>query len=262
MMAGQAPDAPVLLISASSHRSGSTLLQRYVTAATDIFVWGENGRLVQAMKEAYEAWPKKKSDAQAYARVMDDPTTMESSFLPNLSPPRDDLRAALQAAFRLAYGHPPPGFSTWGWKDVGYGRGDLDFVWELFPEIRVVLLVRDPWDVARSIRRKGWIDRRGYFRDMDEVARLWKERSHDYRTMAEEGDRRVHLVQYEHLERDLTGLDDFLGIDGGAIWDRVARKRLGVTPRLSRFDLTDDDLKTVQRVAGGVAADFGYRAPR
>lgn len=260
MMAGKTLQAPALLISASSHRSGSTLLQRYVTAATDVFVWGENGRFVQAMREAYETWPHKPSDGQAWSKVMDDPTAVERSFIPNLSPPRDTMLEALRTAFCRTYDRRPTGFARWGWKDVGYALDDLHFVRELFPEIRIVLLVRDPWDVARSIRRKGWIDRRGYFRDMEEVARLWMERSRDYRRLAEAGDPRVHLVRYEQLERELAGLNAFLGIEGRAVWERVAKKRLGAAPTLSRFDFTSEDVSTVERVAGEVAESFGYEA--
>lgn len=97
----QDPDTPALLVAASLHRSGSTLVQRYVTAAIDTFMWGENGQFVQALRDAYESWPSKAHEEVQFRQAMDDPSVTQ------LYAPR------------------PPGFTQWGWKDVGYGEADI-----------------------------------------------------------------------------------------------------------------------------------------
>jgi hypothetical protein len=155
---------PSLLVAASSHRSGSTLLQRYVTARTTTFVWGENGPLIESLAAAVDGWPQTERNQRDYEGVMLDPSLAERRYMPNLSPPRKAVEHALRDAVLATYASLPAGYDRWGWKAVGYGRPEIDFVRTLFPDIRLILLVRDPWDVARSVRRKGWIDRRGYFR--------------------------------------------------------------------------------------------------
>jgi len=169
---------------------------------------------------------------------------------------------AFRQAIQGIYSELPTGFERWGWKDVGYGREDLDFVRTLFPDIDVVLLVRDPWDVARSIRKKGWIDKRGYFRDMEEVATHWTERTTSYLDLASVDDERVLLVQYEHLDRRIADLNRFLDIDEADTgWKEVSSRKLGTAPRVSRYHLTPEDVETIESIAGDVATDLGYTPP-
>lgn len=253
---------PAILLAASCPRSGSTLLQRYITAATDVFMWGENGRLMPALRRAFEEWPQEPHNIREHREVMDDPSVVERKYVPNLAPPPERVLDVLRDTVTRIYGNRPDGFDRWGWKAVDYGRRELAFVRALFPEIDVVLLVRNPWDVARSIRRKGWIDKRGYFDDVGQVATHWMERSAYFRELAAVDDEHVHLVQYETLEESITGLDDFLGVDlQQPTWKRVARRKLGTAPKISRFDLTGEDVETIASIAGDLAQGFGYSRP-
>ncbi len=257
----QAPP-PRLLISATSHRSGSTLLQRYVSARSSTFVWGENGPFVTALLTALQGWSSTKKNEQEYEAVMADPTLPERLYTPNLSPPRRAAEEALREAILRIYRDIPEGFDGWGWKAIGYGRPAMDFLHGMFPEMRVVLLVRDPWDVARSVRRKGWIERRGYFADMAAVAEEWKRGTRAARRLASLDDPRFFLLRYEDLRARLPELNGFLGIeDDPAREEEVLSRRLGTAPTVSRFRLTDDDLSAVSRVCSEEASDLGYTAP-
>ncbi|MDH3270419.1 MAG: sulfotransferase [Gemmatimonadota bacterium] len=261
-MPGPDVRAPSLLISASFHRSGSTLLQRYVSAVTDIFVWGENGWLMDSLRRAHDAWPKGPHNVRDYRQAMADPSTMQRIFVPNLAPPAGHVLQVFRRTIMDLYAGRPPSHERWGWKAVRYGRNELEFARRLFPDLDIVLLVRDPWDVARSVRRKGWIDRRGYFEDISQVATHWTERTAYYRDLADANDDRVHLVQYEMLDDRISALDEFLDIgpEVGS-WDAISRRKLGATPSVSRFDLTPEDVGTINDIAGEVAEDLGYSAP-
>lgn len=253
---------PALLLAASSPRSGSTLLQRYVTAATDVFMWGENGRLIPSLRRAFDEWPQESHNVREHQEAMADPSVVERKYVPNLAPLPERLLDALRGAVASIYRHRPDGFRRWGWKAVDYGRREVEFVRKLFPRIDVLLLVRNPWDVARSIRRKGWIDKRGYFEDMAEVARHWTARSAYFHELAAVDDPHVHLVQYETLEGSIDELDGFLGIDHQqSTWKRISNRKLGTAPAISRFDLTGEDVETIARIAGDVAERFGYARP-
>lgn len=253
---------PALLLAASSPRSGSTLLQRYITAATDVFMWGENGRLIPSLRRVLEEWPQEPHNLREHRDVMADPSLVERKFVPNLAPLPGRLLDVLRDAVESLYRKGPDGFARWGWKAVDYGRREVEFVRALFPSIDVLLLVRNPWDVARSIRRKGWIDKRAYFEDVAQVATLWTERSAFFRELAAVDDPHVHLVQYEALEGSIREIDHFLGVDHQPpTWERISRRKLGTAPTISRFDLTDEDVETIASVAGDVARDFGYWRP-
>lgn len=253
---------PSLLLSASFHRSGSTLLQRYVTAVSDVFVWGENGWLIDSVRTAWEEWPGEAHNERERRKVMSDPSTMQRRYVPNLAPSRDRVLDAFRLAMTDIYRDRPEGFARWGWKAVRYGRAELDFVRRLFPDIVIVLLVRNPWDVARSVRRKGWIDRRGYFEDVAQVARHWAERTAYYAELAGVADERVHLVQYEQLEDRLAELDAFLGVQADpAKREEILSRRLGAAPVISRYGLTAEDVETIGDIAGNVASGLGYAPP-
>ena len=253
---------PRLLIAGSSHRTGSTLLQRYVTALSSTFVWGENGSFVQSLRQAAESWPQTRRNSREYTEVMDDPSLVERKYAPNLSPPKVLALAAMRDAILQVYREVPPGFDGWGWKAVAYGRGEIDFLQELFPELRVLLVVRNPWDVARSVRRKGWIDRRGYYQDMAEVAEHWFLRTRDFLALTADPDPGLFLLHYEDLHSRLDEIDAFLGIPtDSARRGAVLSRRLGAAPAVSRFRLTSHDIDAVTRVAGDVAAKLGYAPP-
>ena len=262
--ASTAAEGPAVLVSASLHRSGSTLVQRYLTASTDVFMWGETGRLVQGFREAWDSWPSEDHDLRNHHQVMADPSVVEGAFMPNLAPPPARLAEGLRASFMRIYGELPKGFRRWGWKDVGYGCREIELVRTLFPDLLLVLLVRNPWDVARSIRRKGWIDRRGYYQDVAEVARLWAERSRHYRRLAAGDDAHVRLLQYEHLDGRLVEVAEELGAEvrhAKSVWSRISGRTLGAAPALSRFRLTREDVDTIEGIAGEEAANFGYGTP-
>jgi hypothetical protein len=254
---------PSLLVAASSHRSGSTLVQRYVTARSSTFVWGENGPFFESLLQAAEGWPQQPHNERAYERVLDDPAHSERRYMPNLSPPRRRVERAFHDAILSIYDVLPEGYDGWGWKAVGYGRREVDFVRSLFPQIRLILLVRDPWDVARSVRRKGWIDRRGYFTGVDDVARRWARSTAELARIAHEDERgSCLLLRYEDLPDRLPDLNRFLGIPNAPEREQeIITRRLGTAPRLSRFRVTAEDVEHVTRAAGDVAASLGYAPP-
>lgn len=224
-------------------------------------MWGENGLLGPALRSILRNWPQEVHNERDYAAVMADPDLAERRFLPNLAPPRDHVLDVLRRTVSEIYHDIPRSFRSWGWKAVRYGREEIDLVRSLFPGIRILLLVRNPWDAARSIRRKGWIDRRGWFEDMTQVATLWTERTAGFLEVGRAGDEHVHLVRYESLEERITELNAFLRVEGDASWREVSKRTLGAAPVFSRYDLTPEDVETIERIAGDVASDLGYACP-
>ena len=215
-----------------------------------------------ALLTALDGWPSTRRNEQDVEAVMADPTLPERKYTPNLAPPREVAEEAIRETILRVYRTVPEGFDGWGWKAIGYGPRVVRLLRSMFPELRVVLLVRDPWDVARSIRRKGWIERRGYFADMGEAAEAWRRGAEAAERLAGLDDPAFFLLRYEDLGDRLPELNRFLGLaDDPAREDEVLSRRLGTAPAVSRFRPTDDDVAEVTRVCGEVAARFGYAAP-
>ena len=253
---------PSLLLAASSHRSGSTLLQRYITAMSDIFVWGENGELIPSLRRTWAEWPQTRRNERDYRESMADSSFMQRAYTPNLSPPREAVLAAFRGAVLSIYRDMPGDFHSWGWKAVQYGVEEIDFVRTLFPDIQVILLVRNPWEVARSVRRKGWIDKRGYFEDMSQVATLWANRTAGFQAISEAKEEKVYLVRYSEMQERTSEINRFLGVpDDPVRQEAVFKKKLGKAPLVSRFELTNEDRATVSQIAGELAATMGFDEP-
>jgi hypothetical protein len=156
----------------------------------------------------------------------------------------------------------PADFNRWGWKAVQYGAEEIDFVRTLFPDIQVILLVRNPWEVARSIRRKGWIDKRGYFEDMRQVATLWVDRTAGFQAMSKTNEEKVYFVRYSEMQERASDINRFLGMpDAPERQEAVFKKKLGKAPLVSRFELTDEDRATVCDIAGELAGEMGFDEP-
>ena len=161
-------------------------------------------------------------------------------------------------------------------------RNDMvsDLAWELYPDAREVVLVRDPRDVLCSVLavnvKRGerpppadplrWIGE-VFAARISSVAENW-ERRRD----------RAHLVRYEDLMLDpaptLTGLLEYLGLDAGAAavgrmlessgtqLPGMSKHRTTPDPQASigrfRRDLDPALLEECERRLGGAMALFGY----
>ena len=85
-----------------------------------------------------------------------------SGFIANLTPERSDVDDACVSFIDTLFATPArdAGRPIWGFKEVRYGLPDVLVLRELFPQLRVVQLVRDPRDVLRSLdeweRSPGW----------------------------------------------------------------------------------------------------------
>ncbi|MCL4487311.1 MAG: sulfotransferase [Chloroflexi bacterium] len=243
---------PSLLISASSLRSGSTWVQRIVHAATDLFVWGESFPLVQFLSYIYldfqQYAPVRSQETEGFLSREQDPAL----WVANMNPTLNDLEQGMRALFAQMYRntHERTGYA---WKEVRYGRDDLEFLWKLFPDLRVILLVRSPVDVVRSLRGVGWIDRDGR-QNAQHVCREWRARTADY--VALKHHPQVLLLRYEDVT---TRVDDLLRFVGGQSSDRVRQAldaKVGGAPAAA--ELSEKDMSMIVSTCGNEMRALGY----
>lgn len=187
---------PVFVLS-SSWRSGSTLLQRFITATGEVLVWGETGGALNALADALGGWEQITADSKrrfagglggkgeaAYAKFVSVPKAQHASqWIANLSPPYAEVVEEVRGLFEGLYAQRAQslGYPRYGLKET---RCDLDTARRLqvlFPEARFLFLVRNPFDVIQSIKRRNWMGRPPGHTTLKYYADHWRIRSMQFR---------------------------------------------------------------------------------
>ncbi|MFJ9552172.1 sulfotransferase [Nocardiopsis sp. NPDC101807] len=142
---------PVLLL-CSGQRSGSTLLQRVASSGPDLWVWGEPGPGILALRDADLAM-RALSDHRSHEAAAEVGHAGPPGFIAVVLPPVESYRSAARAWFDTAFADAPRRWAgaRWGFKEVRLGRPFAEWFVDLYPGARVVHLVRHPLDVLRSL---------------------------------------------------------------------------------------------------------------
>jgi len=251
-------DAPVLIL-ASGWRTGSTLLQRLVVSSGSVLVWGEPlaaSRPVQELAKMVRPVSPKVLNPKWIIRT-DDPAPLTDRFIANLYPPVSAIASAQRAFLDELFGAPAraAGFARWGVKEVRWDVGYARYFRTLYPNSRVLLLVRNPYDAFASYDGHEWFwDWPNHpVRTATGFGRIWAELAGGYLDAVD--DEGVRLVRYEDLVSDpgvVGELESFLDLD-------LDRSVLGVNPGSStRSVVSRRDRRALERVVGEVAARYGY----
>lgn len=154
----------------------------------------------------------------------------------------------------------------------------LDALWALYPDLRILLGVRDGRDFVRSAISRGWHERRGFdtcpepgtpaesrWKTMSPVERaawIWADRNGRALSVLETLPESCwRIVRVEDLERNET-LVDLARFSGVAVADAAAPSR-GVNanpvhgfPAKEQWD--DEDRRAFDRMAGSMMGRLGY----
>ena len=147
------------------HRSGGTLLGRLLNCHPDLVVWGEHSGLVENLAQidfllkknqellrwqsGDDAWLKNFASDPVFRSTHMQPWTMP----PHLEEARTHARQMIRGIF-TQYLRPD---QRWGFKEIRYQRPYMaDYLLELFPDARFVLLSRDVEDAAVSNILSDW----------------------------------------------------------------------------------------------------------
>lgn len=145
-------DTAPLLVLAAGQRCGSTLVQRLLSSHPRVRIWGEHvGALRQMLtaRQRLRLW----SDSNGMAGRRELESAGHHGFIANLTPESGQVDEACVAFIETLFAAPAreEGRPVWGFKEVRYGLPDVLLLRDLFPKLRVVLVVRDPRDVLRSL---------------------------------------------------------------------------------------------------------------
>ena len=246
-------DDPYVLVSASFHRSGSTWLQRVIAAGSDTIVWGETGNFVPGLRKATELWRKRAPIADRERSEFLSSGMAPDIGIANMSPSEEEFVDAQRALFRRLYSQ-RYGRSHWGWKAVTYDADDILYLWELFPTLKVILLVRDLANVYMSLRALSW--HIWWAGGPREIAELWARRSLGYAALVNEP--RALFLKYEETRDRVAELAGFLGLNHDQQLVRALDTPLSTTPPAP---LSEQEREELLFGAGDALQRLGYPLP-
>ncbi|MFC6082129.1 sulfotransferase [Sphaerisporangium aureirubrum] len=202
------PHTPLLIL-AAGQRCGSTLLQRLLTSHPGVLIWGESGGRLGRILEAAEGLLYWSQEYGGEART-EFSQHAHQGWMANLTPDRDLILHALHRFIDTLYITPATdlGRPVWGLKEVRYTLADARRLQSLYPGLAVILLIRDPRAILRSLDE--WERNTGgrWTRELTEDAiHNWQRVAEDF-LAPPDPDLPVLRLRYEDLLADPTGTSD------------------------------------------------------
>jgi hypothetical protein len=238
-----------LLILAAGQRCGSTLIQRLLSSHPKVLIWGEHAgqlREILAVGERLTEWTAELGELGrlGYAR------SGHQSFMANMTPEADHIDDAVRAFVDVLFAGPAAGMDrpVWGFKEVRYGLAEAAALQRLFPDCRVVHIMRDPRDILRSLE----VWERGEWKrsDTELAIRDWTRVGASFWSPAADLPPWVLRVRYEDLVADpahwCTRLAEHCGLEEELLDTRVFDRRIhavGLGGRVRRNILDWADLQ-------------------
>ena len=145
---------PPVFVLAGGARSGSTLLQRMLISTGEVMIWGEHGGLLldglQRMVTGMAQWIEAEG-TRHWERFTNEGW---NRWIPNVNPPLDAFVEGARAALLRSLAVPAAelGYRRWGFKEIRYTGTAVELLKMIFPDATIIVLVRNPEAVLRSIK--------------------------------------------------------------------------------------------------------------
>ena len=190
-----------LIILSPNHRSGSTLLQRICNARKGTLIWGEHGGLLSRFADIYRDAAYFSSagseEHRDYFGRGEDPNLWIASMCPAVEYAQQAVVDSARAFLGAFYGQYREHHDILGFKEVAYGRPELELLRRCYPQAQILFLVRNPLNTWRSTPRS-------WHPSLDGWIAEWNARTLCFRAFAR-SDAGSHLIRYEDLIRKEPG---------------------------------------------------------
>lgn len=182
----------------------------------------------------------------------------------NLYPDVATLLNAHRAYFNRLFEEPAlqSGATRWGLKEVRLSADDAHYLKLLYPNCKLLFLVRNPYDAYRSWAARRNASWKWYYRWPDQpvtaklFGQIWKETAESFVQQAEQLD--ALLVRYEDLkDRRFDRIESYLGFELNQ--EAAAVRPTDGPPPLSA--IPDSELAEFDDVIGELAESLGYTSP-
>jgi hypothetical protein len=252
-------DKGPVFIFAASWRTGSTLRQRVVNASGDIFIWGEPTFLPEATR-LFARVDGHFNKAQRNRTPGQRPGL--GKWIPIISPKAERAKTAMRTFFEALYQEETGQFGArrWGFKEErANAAAHMKLLGDLWPEAKFLFLVRDPYDMYRSVKGKKF---HANFESPMVPVKIWRDNVNAYLDDIDAGS--ALLIYYEKLSAVVRGDDgllhrlvEFLGTHlNEKMYVELERR---VDPSGAKIELTDDEVAVITQIAGEPARRLGYR---
>lgn len=192
-----------VILSAATHRSGSTLVQRILNARPQTLIWGEHLGVLSQFHAIYQKVQtlseKGKSSRQAYFQSGENPNQWLALMTPSPEFIENATISSVRTFLDQLYQQNKEGHDMIGFKEVRYGAKELTILQKCYPEAKLLLLVRNPLKAWESYP-KSW----GEYSGALQFARQWNNNVNDYLAMSRSNPQAV-FIQYEKLIAKETG---------------------------------------------------------
>lgn len=148
-----------IMISAATHRSGSTLLQRIFNTRKKTLIWGEQDGLLTYFHQMYRNLRHYSEDLKQqrldYFNHDEDPNHWIACMAPEIDYVEQAVIESIKVMFDCLYDQYRESHDFIGFKEVRYGEEELTLFRKCYPDTPIILLVRHPLDVWRSMLGAG-----------------------------------------------------------------------------------------------------------
>ncbi|MEO8006454.1 MAG: sulfotransferase [Betaproteobacteria bacterium] len=210
-----AMDRPVFILGCT-FRTGSTFLQRLINSSGEVFIWGENMGIAEDLRVTVAKLASWRAISDGQGGDLEQ--NRNDAWIANLNPALPHAAEAAARAFFTTYyaqATRQRGCARWGFKEVRCDAGTARFLLQLFPDARIVLLVRQPQDVLASMATSSWYAHAGGGAG---VLKAWRSGVEGFLSLQ---DSRVQLMRLEDFAASpvaaLERLGEHIGIDPARI---------------------------------------------
>ncbi|HLQ71943.1 MAG TPA: sulfotransferase [Bacillota bacterium] len=248
-----------LLLASATHRSGSTLLQRMFNARKETLIWGENGGCLSAFCNIYRQalyYAEHSKDARGkYFNNGEDP----NHWIATMTPPQKSVTESLIHSVkifheRLYKGRYGETHDLIGYKEVRYGYDELTLFRICYPKAPIILLVRNPVDVWKSVSQNAKVNR---YQSVKKFASMWNHRVKSFIHLSDT-DSNIYLIRYEDLIRKNKATMNVIK-QVGKITDDQIEKVLSVKISSSVRPIPAGQEHQIRRQCQVMSNKMGYR---
>jgi len=184
-----------LIVLSAVGRSGSTLLQRICNSRKGTLIWGEHqgviGHFAEIYKRIADTSMRCSKEREQYFTRGEVPNLWIANLMPELDYAKQATVESVRALLNTLYGQYSGSHDIVGFKEVSYGRADVELLRKCYPEADILLLVRHPCNTWNSTPRE-WFASAAAFAD------CWTARVEDFSVLAK-SDPKCRLIRHEDV---------------------------------------------------------------
>jgi hypothetical protein len=247
-----------VFVLAGGARTGSTLVQRMLISTGEVMIWGEHGGLLldglQRMVTGMAQWIEAEG-ARHWERFTSEGW---NRWIPNVNPPLEAFVEGARAALLRSLAVPAAelGYRRWGFKEIRYTGAGVELLKMIFPNAAIIVLVRSPEAVLRSIKGTAFYEK-DYQSRPEIFLKRWAGVSLSLARTCLAGSS-VRLWRFEDIVADpeaaIASLAAHVAIDAGR-FDRAA-----IETRIGGVRVAAQSDRDAERDAVGISLDERDRA--